>query len=302
MTRFTDPRILTPPREEEEIYPYRPVWRSLFLESGILSIVVLVLFILKEILGISFPKDIAFIVNLGIVALPAILWLMLSRLPEDSVPEPRRKLLLVAVVSGLVASAIGYPLTKDFFQTEQWLPLATALQRILGFTVTFGIVDVGLKFIVIRYLVWPQQYRTRTDSIAYCVASSVGYSCVISLLFVSQTSANYSIVAIYVLSTYSIQLVSSLFLAYGFSESYFSNSIPLFLPFMTLVASGVIGLTLPLRSGLMNGGLTTSGNADRPIFGIGFAIAVMLIGFAISGFLFNVSERQEKETLTGREE
>src|SRR5688572_5828122 len=44
-----NPRLLTPP-EEEEIYPYRRVWRSLIVETSLLFALTAVLFVLVNFL------------------------------------------------------------------------------------------------------------------------------------------------------------------------------------------------------------------------------------------------------------
>ena len=64
--------------------------------------------------------------------------------------------------------AIGLPVVRDFFRVEEWLPHETAVRRIIGFTLTAGIVDTALKLLVLRFLIFPQRIaQTEATPIAY---------------------------------------------------------------------------------------------------------------------------------------
>lgn len=301
MTQYTDPRLLAPPIEEE-VNPYRPVWRRLLTQIGVFSSISVIGTLLIELLNVQFDTNVNFYLSLLYVGLPVLLWLLFSRIPENFVLEPRKNLIFVAIVSGLLASSFGIPLVRDFYSIDRWLPLEAAVQRIIGFTVTVGVVDTTLKFLTIRFMVFPHYFRIRTDAIAYCVASSIGYSFAINLYYVVTVQPTLSMAIVYIFSTYAIQIGSMTLLAYGLSETYFSNSIPVLLPFTFVLSTLAMGIALPLRSGLINGSLSTSGSADRPLFSLGFTVALVIVLVLNAIFLFNVADRQEREALSLPEE
>ena len=300
MSQVFDSRIIAPPTEDE-VYPYRRVWRSITLQVGGMIIISITLLLFGEIFGLRFDTTINLIVSGILVVAPVALWLFFSVLPERFVLEPRAKLITVAIVSGLAGSAIGIPLVEEFFQIDRWLPLESALQRILGFTFTVGIVDTALKFLVLRYFVFPQHLRMRTDTIAYCVASAIGYSFVASLHLISDIQPTYSIAILYIFSNYTIQLASSVFIAYGLSETYFNNALPIALPASICFSALVVGIISPLASGLMNGALDTTGNADRPIFSLGFLIVALLVSLGLTFFFYTIAQQRDQKIVISAE-
>lgn len=300
MSQVFDSRIIAPPTEEE-IYPYRRVWRSITLQVGTMIVLAVSLLLMGEIFGLQLDGTIKLIVSGILIFAPVVFWLFFSVLSERFVLEPRSDLVTVAVMSALAGSAIGIPLVEQFFQIDRWLPLETALQRILGFTFTMGIVDTALKFIVLRFIVFPQNLRLRTDTIAYCVASAIGYSFVVSLHTISDIQPNLSIAMLYIFSNYTIQLASSMFIAYGLSETYFNNALPIALPASLLIAALVVGIISPLASGLMNGALDTTGNADRPLFSLGFLIVALIATLGLTFFFYTIAQQRDQKIVISAE-
>lgn len=300
MTQFNDNRIIAPPIEEE-VYPYHPVWRSISVQVIVVTILTVGVVFVGEILGIQFDGILNTIISTLLALIPVMLWFLFSVIPERFVIEPRTNLVIVFVISALAASAIGIPVVNEIFQINQWLPLETALQRILGFVFTVGIIDSAIKFVVLRYFIFPQHLRVRNDTIAYSTASAVGYSVVVSLFAVTQEPSIYSVSMIYIFANYVIQLTSSLFLAYGFSETYFNNALFIAMPINILLAAFVIGIISPFVTGLMNGPLATGGSADRPIFSMGFLIVMLFAFLSVIFFLYNVAEQREREAFSADE-
>ena len=201
----------------------------------------------------------------------------------------------VAMVSALTASAIGLPLVEEFFQVELWLPLESVSQRIIGFTLTAGVVDVGLKFLVLRYLIYPQALRVRSDAIAYAFASAIGYSFFLNLALLWSLQPIWDLAAIYILANFTIQFGSSMYIALGMIESYFSDAFPLVLPINLLLAALMTGLITALLGGLLSGPLGLSGNTDRPFFALLMLFAMLFGTLGIVYFLYSNSERRERE-------
>src|SRR4051812_20436231 len=96
-----DRRMLKPPDEEEEIYPYRRVWRSIIIENIALTIVCLAVFVIFGLIQLHLPAQIMLGVNGLLIAFPVGAWLFFSVFRERFVPEPRHRLIAVFVVSAL---------------------------------------------------------------------------------------------------------------------------------------------------------------------------------------------------------
>jgi RsiW-degrading membrane proteinase PrsW (M82 family) len=288
-------RLLTPPPEKEEIYPFHPVWRGVAVMSGILLGVTLLLFMAGSYLGIQFPAPLADYMRLLLAFLPAALWLLFSWWPEWRVLQPRQHLLAVAVCSALVANAIGIPLINDFLRVDEWLPLSSAVNRIVGYTFTVGIVQELLKYLVIRYIAWSNDFRIRLDALAYAVASAIGYSTVLNLHFIVSSPSSPDITALRVFSNYALHLTTSLIVAYGLSEVRFANPAPIFLMMMYSIASLVTGIAIPIRAGLVNAQFSLEVAAPRSLFGLGFSTVLLVISPLIVSFLFSNAERRIHE-------
>jgi PrsW family intramembrane metalloprotease len=297
-----NPRLITPPKEEEEIYPYRPAWRSIFIESGILMGLLLIFFVAFNYLGFNLAGNGLIAVNLILAISPALLWIIFSRVPENNVVEPRRRLLTTFTVTALVANAVGIPLLDNVFQPDAWLPLQSVLNRILGYTVTTGILQEFLKYLVLRYIVWPNFYRVRADAIAYAAATAVAYAMVVNLNFVfNNPTAAADVVMLRVFANTAIQIVGSMVIAFGLSETRFNNAFSVLLPIMIVLAAGLTGIAIPMRAQFMNAGLGLTISAQREIFGLIFSIFFYIAPMAVIFFLFNITERREQEMIFGQE-
>ena len=291
--------IAQPSQAQAETYAFRPVWRRMTLQLAIVSSIAFAFVLIAEFFPLPFHDALSQVISVLVVFVPPLLWLSLSVLPEYRFSRPRRRLIGVAVVSGLTASAIGLPLVESFFAVERWLPLQSVFGRIIGYTLTTGFVDVGLKFVVLRYLIYPQGLRVRSDAVAYAFASAVGYSFYLNLAQVLRLEPTWDVAAIYVLANTTIQFSSSLFIALGIVESYFGDAFPLVLPSNLLVAAVVAGLITSLYPGLMSGPLSQAGNSDRPLFGLALLVASWALSLAIAAFLYSTSERREREAYGG---
>ena len=285
---------------QSETYSILPVWRRMSVQLIILSVAMFIIVLAGEILQPRLEAQIRLVLAMALVPIPVVLWLLISVLPEFSVARPRRRLIGVAVVSALTASALGLPLVDGFFRVEHWLPLQSVIQRIIGYTLTAGMVDAGLKFLILRYLVYPQALRVRSDVIAYALASAVGYSFFLNMALLWRLQPNWDIAAIYLFANFTVQLASSLFIGLGIVESYFSDAYPLVLPINVLVAALTTGIITPLVGGVLSGSLSTAGNSDRPLFAILLITVSLIVTLGTVYFLYSNSERREREAYTGR--
>ena len=300
MSLFRSPRLILPPREEDEVYPYRRVWRSLFIECSVLALVLVGLYGAVSIVGLDIPAALVAPLNAVLVFLPALLWGYFSWLQEMAVPQPRRQLGAVFVLSALVASAVGVPLVTEFLQPDQWLSLESAINRIIGYTVTTGITQEFIKYFLTRTVVRADLYRVRTDVLAYSLAVAVGYSTILSLEFLRTTpDVRPDMLMLRVVTIYGMHMAGSAVLSYGLMELYLGSGSLFLLPATLLIAAAITGVALPLRSGLVNIQLGFEGNIPRTLYGVGFALALLGVPQVLVAFLYDVSERRERDRLRG---
>lgn len=302
MTALRTPQLITPPKEEEEIYPYRQAWRSVFVETGILTVMLLVFYVLFKLFGTAVPSQTLFPINLVLVLSPTVLWLAFSRVPEGAAVEPRRRLLTTFVVTALVANAVAIPLIDNVLQPDEWLPTASVLNRIVGYTTTVAILQEFIKYLVLRYIVWPDYYRVPSDAVAYGAATAVAYAMIVNLNFLFQNpTATPDAIMLRVYATTTMSIVGSVIIAYGLSETQFSNALAFLLPSLVFVAAVVNGFALPMRSTFMKATLSLTGSAEHTIFGILFALIMYAAPMATMYFLFTVSARREQDKLSGQD-
>lgn len=295
MARYNT-RLITPPSEEEEIYPYRRVWPSITIEAGGMFVFAVALYVVTRF--VTLPVQLHRPLNVAMTLLPAGLWLLFSWLRERSVPQPRQNLIAVAVISGLVANAISLPLIEQVLQPSRWLPLESALNRIVGYTFTVGLVQAATIYLTVRYTVWPKHFRIRLDGVAYGAASAVGYATVLNLKFALSTSTIPSTAAMYIFDQTVPLLCCGIIIGYGLAEVAFNQHIfPALLAATIAFSAFVTGLAIPLVSGFANAGISPLHpvSTSNPLLGFLFSAGLLFLVSNIFTFLFNVAERQEAE-------
>jgi hypothetical protein len=295
------PTLLTPPPEEEDIYPYRLVWVSLIIESTILFSISVVFFVLYNIFGVFFTDSVSTLLNIALAFLPLLLWLGVSLLGEHRALEPRANLLTVLIVSALAANAIGIPLINDFFGVDAWLSLSTTLDRILGYAFSIGIIQESIKYFVIRYIAWERNFRIREDAVAYAIASSIGFISVLNLHFISTGSPPPNVVILRISATYAIHIAASIIVSYGLSELKFNPSSIMLLPFMLSVATFYTGLAIPLRAGVISAGFFLGEGQQNQLFGTIIPIILLAFPCVIIAFLYSNAERRQQEAVISDE-
>lgn len=300
MSRYNSPSLLTPPREDEEVYPYRRVWPSIFIEVGALFGVVTVLYVALGALNIGMPDALRQPLNVAIALTPLALWLAFSRLPETRVPQPRLRLTAVLVITALTANAVSLPLL-GLIDPDAWLPLAGRFERILGYGMTVGVVQEMTKYLVVWLLVWPIALRMRLDALAYFAASAIGYVTVVNLSLVFANSPAPDVVALRVFSNTVMHLAASSIVAYGMAELRFRSPTFFVMPLSLLLACIVSGVAISFRATLVSGGFVLGIGGTRPLFGLIFSLVLIVGVLAVVLFLFNTTERREREAIASRE-
>jgi hypothetical protein len=199
-------------------------------------------------------------------------------------------------VAVLTSQAVAPIFTDQVFRVGEWLPLSSALSRIVGYMFTVGLVEVGLCYVVIYALTWPNHVRSRSDTIAYAAAVTLGYTVIPNLTFATTGSPNPFVVALTVFASISALLVANLVVAYGLAGVRFDGAGLLSQAAALALGSVVIGIAIPVRTGFLNATFAVSGDATpRYLFAIGFALAVAGAGLFVMRFLFDFAERRALE-------
>jgi hypothetical protein len=286
-----DSRLITPPTEEEEIYPYRRVWPSIALEVGIFVGITIILFLAVRF--VNLPADVMTPLNLLLVGLPVGLWLIFSWWRERLVPEPRRNLLAVVVIAWLAANGVGAPVITDIFQVERWLPLENAINRMVGYAFTVGLVQAVIVYLVLRYTVWSHNFRIRLDGVAYGAACAVGYATALNIQFVQTTPAPPDITAMNIFGNTALLLCSGIIIGYGLAEIGFNlHPFPLLLTITLAFAALLTGIAIPLIAGFTNTAISAENPISdvSPIQGFLFVTALLVVVSFIFNFLFNAAD------------
>ncbi|NDJ75038.1 MAG: PrsW family intramembrane metalloprotease [Chloroflexi bacterium] len=291
-----EPIVLAPEIEPEEIYPYRRVWRTAWLEVVTLLLAVVVIYFTSALFDLAITSTPA---KLGIAVLPLGAWIVFSYRGERRALQPRRGLFGVLILGGLVANGIAVPLEQRLFLTDQWLPDERFFGRIIGYTLTLGFSAEFLKYAVLRYTFWPERFQQRLDGIAYALAVSVGYAVVLNVRFALYTDATLSATALRVASiTFShlgIGIIMGLFLA----ELRIGQPPPVFwLPVGLLIAAGLSGAYYSFRVIAVVSDIGVGATGSSPFRGLLLAFGVVAALFIAVAFVVENADAR-MEALTG---
>jgi RsiW-degrading membrane proteinase PrsW (M82 family) len=295
------PSLLAPQEQEREVYPYRRVWRTAVIEVGVLLIVTFAAVIVTRLYKGTISDTQRSTIGIGFAVLPAMLWLAFSYFFERRAQQPRSRIFTVALISGLAANAVGIPIVDRVFTINDWLANASGTARIIGFTVSVGMVQEFIKYVVIRYSVWPNGFRIRSDGAAYALAAGVGYATALNLNYVLNNSADPASFALRISEFTLLQYAAGLIVGYFLAELKFSKNQAIFwMPGALLGGALLTGVMTAARGGLIVGGLSTTSNASNPVQGvIGVAALTAIMFGSFYGLINNADERTR---LRGRRE
>lgn len=122
--------------------------------------------------------------SVAIALVPAAVWLSFFYQQDRLEPEPKGYVLAVFVLGGLLASAVGLPLTQSVFRTHEWLGLSL-WANLLGSVLVVGFAYEFLKYAAVRYFVYPlDEFDERVDGIVYGTAAGLGFATAINIQYV----------------------------------------------------------------------------------------------------------------------
>jgi len=296
-----EPILLAPEEEPVEVYPYRRVWETTWLEITVMFLVAALIYAGTYVFDFvpGDARDIGSRVVLALLPLGA--WLVFSYRSERRAVEPRQHILSVLILGALVAGAIAQPLTERLFVPERWLPEQGFFGRVLGYTFTLGFTAVFLKYAVLRYTVWINYFRQRLDAAAYALAVSLGFASVLNIQFALDTNATIASTGLWVASNTFAHLGTGVVVGFFLGELRSGRPPVIWMPAGLLLAAFLSGIHYGFRGIAIVSSLGVGATASRPIGGLllsfGF-VAVMLIVFAF--LIRSADERQE--AMIGRRE
>ncbi|MEP7285244.1 MAG: PrsW family glutamic-type intramembrane protease [Chloroflexota bacterium] len=290
-----DPILLAPQQEEREVFPYRRVWRTALIEIAILLVLTVIAVLVTRFYTGTLTDAQRGLFSVAFAVTPLMLWIIFSYFGERRALLPRERLFAVMLLSVLAANAIGIPLVERVFAVDEWLSTASGSSRILGYALSVGVTQEFLKYLVMRYSVWPQAFHSRSDGIAYAMAASIGYATVVNLNYVFNTIADPGSAALHVAEFTLIQLAVGIIMGYFLAELKLSRDAGVFwVPGGLLFAALLTGLAITFRGGLIVGGIGPNGNASTAFQGLGIAIFLVAVLFASFYFLINNADERSR--------
>ena len=294
-----EPILLSPEEAAEEIYPFRRVWRTSWIEASLLVLAVVAILLLSDPLG-ALPSGLRDpLPKLGVALLPLGLWLAISYAAERRALQPRPALLGVLALGALVANGIALPLEERLFLPAQWLPEEGFFGRVLGYAATAGFVGEFLKYLVLRYTVWPGRIHQRLDGIAYALAASVGYATVLNIRFALDADVTLTAMALRMASITFSQVAVGLIIGFFMAELAIGRTPIFWLPTGLLLGSLLSGLYYGFRGTAIISGLSVEGTASAPIRGLALAFGLLAVMYSAMAFIIESADTRTR-LQTGR--
>lgn len=279
-------QLLSPEEEIEETFPYRRVWRALTLEMGLLLLAVGVIYVLIQagILANRYTPTL----SLAVAVLPIGLFYVISVRRERQAIQPRTKLLVILLLSIIATNGVAWPMIHSVLTPDRWLPEAGFFSRIIGYTLTLGILGETTKYLVVRYTVWPSQIRMLLDGIAYSVPAALGYALILNVQYIINEDPLLTSAIFRVIINVYLHIAAGAIMGYFLAELAINPNGPFYWFPMGLGLSAFLGsLYFVFRRVSISSGLSS-----RPLGGVllGIAFAVLLLGI-LSFIIENAEER-----------
>jgi hypothetical protein len=296
-----EPILLAPQEEAEEIYPYRRVWRTSWLEISVLLVAVLLIFLLTSLFGVLPTDWRAPLPKAAIALLPLTAWLVFSYWGERRALQRRHGLFGLMILGGLLANGIAVPLEEHVYLPGQWLPAASFFGRVLGYAFTVGFTGAFLQYAAIRYTVWPGYFTERLDGVAYALAVALGYAVSLNLRFALFSDATLLATSLRVASITFSQLAFGVVIGFFLAELVIGRVPVFWVPFGLGLVSLLNGLYYGFRGIAIVGGLSIAGTGASPIRGLALAFGFVAAVFVTFAFLIANADMR-MQALSGRRE
>lgn len=296
-----EPILLAPEEEPVEVYPYRRVWQTTWLEVIALFLVAALVYASThffELLPVTLRDQNG---RLALALLPLGAWLLISYRGERRAIQPREHVLSILILGALVANAIAVPLSERLFVLERWLPEQGFFGRVLGYTFTVGFTAAFLRYAVLRYTVWLRHFRQRLDAVAYALAVSVGFATVLNVRYALDADATVVATGLWVASNTFAHLGTGLVIGFFLGELHTGRPAVIWMPAGLLMAAFLGGVHYGFRGIAIVSGLGIDATASRPLGGL--LLSFVFVGAMLVVFAFLIQSADERqEAVVGRRE
>ena len=276
---------------------HRGIW-----QTGVVQIIALILFVvLVEVVlsSVQITLSATGLVLAGLVLalIPALIWLAFFYTQDRLEPEPKGYVLGVFLLGGLLASAVGIPVLRDLFHTNDWLGTST-LTNILGSILVVGVTQEFLKYAAVRYSIFQSsEFDERVDGIVYGTAAGLGYATLLNIQFiVDSNGADLRAAVIRIVITTLAQASFSGISGYFLARAKFEDEPVWWLPSGVALAAILNGVFTFVRGEISTTRLSLAGGGFNPWPGL---ILAAVVAAVVLGLLSYLIRRANRITLSG---
>jgi RsiW-degrading membrane proteinase PrsW (M82 family) len=264
-------------------------------QAGWVLVVALVVYVLAVVGIDSFAKPtlegrLLIVTGIVMALVPAVIWLVFFYLQDRLEPEPKRYVVGIFILGGLLASAVGIPLVNDLFQVREWLYDSPVVQLVGGILV-IGFTQEFLKYAAVRYTLFEsQEFDERMDGVIYGTAAGLGYATMLNIHYVlSNAGVDLSVGVIRIVITALAQASFAGVVGYFLAQDKFEGKPVWWMPAGLTLAAVLNGLFIFVRDLASVRGLQFN-----PWNGLILATVIALVILAV---LFWLMRRANKATL-----
>jgi protease PrsW len=273
----------------------RATWGPLLVEIGAVVIFAALVAAIVGFGNLNLTGTTRLVAGVVLALVPAAIWLVAFYQQDRLEPEPKHYVIGVFVLGALLATAVGQPVIRDFFQVQNWLG-ANIIINILGSILIVGFVQEFLKYAAVRYTVFNSvEFDERVDGIIYGAAAGLGYATMTNLDYiVSNGGVDLGVGAIRVAVTALAHASFAGVTGYFLGRAKFENMGPFWLPLGLLLAATLNGIVTYVVGEVPT--LTTSLENSDPNHWLGLVVAALVAGgtFAV---LFAIIRRLNAATM-----